>query len=80
MFLIHFFKKQKLLDFCCQELEALSELLGADLSTLYHQDNPRESINIDKKPYVYVNFPSLKVAQEIQKRSILIKQIIDVFS
>jgi hypothetical protein len=35
-------------------------------------------INIQKNPLVYVNLPSEEVANKIVKRSILIKEIIDV--
>ena len=65
VFLVKFFKKQKLIDFCCQELEALSQMFGADLENFYCEKNPRDEIDVDKRPYVFINLPSLEAAQQI---------------
>lgn len=80
-YLVHFFKKWKYLDFCLPELESLAEMHGADISTLYDETtNARASIDMKKSTLVYVNLPSDEVARQIQSRSIMIKEIIDVFS
>jgi len=40
---------------------------------------PKEKLtNIQKNPLIYVNLPSEEIATKIVKRSILIKEIIDV--
>jgi len=65
VFLVHFLKKWKYLDFCLPELEALADMHGVTPATLYHERNPRASIDIKKSPMVYVNLPSEGVAQQI---------------
>lgn len=42
VFLVHFLKKWKYLDFCLPELESLAGLFGVKASTLYHEKNPKE--------------------------------------
>ena len=80
VFLVHFLKKWKYLDFCLPELEALAEMNGVNLNKLYHERTPRNAIDIKQTPYVFVNLPSENVAKNIVGRSILIKEIINVLS
>lgn len=77
-YLVHFLKKFKYLDFCLQELESISEMYGVKPEKLYAQ--PKDNLNMMKSPLVYVNLPSEEVATKIVKRSVLIKEIIDVIS
>lgn len=78
-YLVHFIKKYKYLDFCLNELESLADMHGIKRDKLFVQ--PKETLtNIYKNPLVYVNLPSEEVANKIVKRSILIKEIIDVSS
>lgn len=65
VFLVHFLKKWKYLDFCLPELEALADMHGVPPCALYHAQNPRSLIDIKKSPMVYVNLPSEGVAQQI---------------
>ena len=62
-YLVHFFKKWKYLDFCLPELEALAEMYGTNLNTMYDNVNPRSAIDMKKNSCVYVHLPSDKVAQ-----------------
>ena len=80
MFLVHFLKKWKHLDFCLPELEALSELFGVPTADLYNERTPKESMDIKASPYVYVNLPNELLARQIQERSVLIKEILSVLS
>lgn len=80
VFLVHFLKKWKYLDFCLPELEALADMHGVPPNALYHEKNPRECLDIKKSPMVYVHLPSESVAREISSRSVLIKEIINVLS
>ena len=79
-YLVHFFKKFKYLDFCLNELEALARMFGTDLATLYHHSNPRPTLDMNRSTMVYVNLPNDHVAQKIQERSVLIKEILNVFA
>ena len=65
MFLVHFLKKWKYLDFCLPELEALAEMNGISLDNLYHEKTPRDQVDIKKAPYVYVNLPDEQAAKRI---------------
>ena len=65
VFLVHFLKKFKYISFCLPELEALADMHGVSPLDLYHERNPRSSIDIDKSNMVYVNLPNEKVAREI---------------
>lgn len=51
-------------------------MYGVTKDKLYVE--PRESLNPDKNPAVFVNLPSDEVADLIVKRSAVIKEIIDV--
>lgn len=56
-------------------------MYGADVKSLYDEAvNPRASIDMKKSTLVYVNLPSDEVARQIQSRSIMIKEILDVYS
>lgn len=94
-YLVHFIKKFKYLDFCLPEIESLVTMycpgaLGSwapgtpypCLNTLRERLYciPRDQINIAKHPLAYVNLPSEAIANQIVKRSILIKEVIDVIS
>ena len=78
VFLVHFFKKFKYLDFCLPELESLAEINGIHAKDLYNNKTPKQNFDIKDNPCIYVNLPSEEVAKNIVKRSILIKEIIDV--
>ena len=80
VFLVHFLKKWKYLDFCLPELESLAEMFGVKAQQLYHHQNPKESLNIKDSPFVYVNLPNTQIAQQVQERSVLIKEFINVLS
>ena len=80
VFLVHFVKKYKWLDFCLPELEALADLNGVNMKTLYHERNPKPSIDVKLSPMVYVNLPNEEVARSIVARSVLIKEIINPLS
>lgn len=80
VFLVHFVKKYKWLDFCLPELEALADLNGVNMSNLYHESNPKTTIDVKQSPCIYVNLPNEEVARSIQSRSILIKEIINPLS
>ena len=60
--MVHFFKKHKYLDFCLNELEALADMGGVNIGGIYHERNPRDKININISPCIYVNLPNAKVA------------------
>lgn len=77
-FLVHFIKKFKYLDFCLAELESLSDMHGIKKDQLYVE--PRDTLNVQKNPLVYVNMPNEEVAKKIVDRAILIKEVIDVIS
>jgi hypothetical protein len=88
--LVHFIKKFKYLDFCLPEFESLVSMycypsalhrptFYALRDQIYCQ--PRDTINVMRHPCVYVNLPGgLAFADKIVKRSILIKEVIDVIS
>ena len=78
--MVHFFKKWKYLDFCLNELESLAQMNGASLANLYHPRNQKKDIDLKKNPCVFVNLPSESVAQKIQSRSVMIKEIINVLA
>jgi len=63
VFLVHFFKKWKYLDFCLPELEALADMHGIRAAALYHEKNPRNSLDMKASPCVYVNLPNEQVAR-----------------
>lgn len=79
-YLVHFFKKWKYLDFCLPEFESLATMYGANLDTLYDKRNEKASIDVKVSPCIYVNLPNDKVAGQIQARSVMIKEIINVLS
>ena len=89
--LVHFIKKFKYLDFCLPEFESLVNLYCYTLQgkpqpsftalreQLYCQ--ARDTINVQRHPCVYVNMPcNNEVMDKIVKRSILVKEVIDVIS
>lgn len=78
-YLVHFIKKFKYLDFCLNELESLADLHGVKRHQLF-TESKEFLTNIQKNPLVFVNLPSEDIATKIVKRSILIKEIIDVNS
>ena len=80
MFLVHFLKKWKYLDFCLPELESLAGMCGVNPVSLYNEKTPKAKVDIKKSPYVYVNLPSVEAAKQIQSRSVLIGEILNVFS
>jgi tRNA (guanine10-N2)-methyltransferase len=55
-------------------------MFGTDMNTLYPDVNPKHSIDMKKNPCVYVNLPSDQVANQIQERSVLIKEVLNVLS
>ena len=71
-FLVHFLKKWKYLDFCLGELEALAEMNGVKKEELYANNIDTTKIDLKMAPYVYINLPSVDIAQKIQERSVLI--------
>ena len=77
-YLVHFLKKFKYLDFCLNELESLASMHGVPRHTLFQ--TPKESHDVHKNPLVYVNLPNDQVASSMLTRSILIKEVIDVYS
>ena len=78
VYLVHFRKHMQHIDFCLQELEALANLNGVTVDKLYAQDP--SNIDVKVNPTVYVNLPSVEICKSIVSRSILIKEIIDVFA
>jgi hypothetical protein len=95
-YLVHFIKKFKYLDFCLPELESLASIfipgaLGAwppgrkypCYVTLRERlyCSPREDISIARHPMAYVNLPEDPAfIDRIVKRSILVKEVVDVIS
>ena len=77
-YLVHFRQHWKLLDFCLQELESLADKNGVTKEQLYVNDP--NSFDPKVNPTVYVRLPSDEVCKKIAARSVLIKEIIDVFS
>jgi len=75
---VHFRQHWKHLDFARQELEALADMHGISKEELFVSDPAL--IDMKVNPTVYVNLPSDEVCKAIVTRSILIKEIIDVFS
>ena len=66
------------MSFCFQELESLAKIFGVPKSMLYANNQGERPVqNTSKLPYVRVNLPSEDHARLINKRSILIKDIID---
>ena len=65
VFLVHFVKKYKWLDFCLPELEALADMNGISVQNLYNERNPRNTLDVGKSPLVYINLPNEQVAQRI---------------
>jgi hypothetical protein len=80
VFLVHFLKKWKYLEFCLPELEALAGMCGVNPTSLYNEKTPKNGIDIKASPYVYVNLPNVEAAKQIQSRSVLIGEILNVFS
>ena len=88
-FLVHFIKKFKYLDFCLPEFESLVSMTVQGRAPYHNFPSlrehlycqPRDSLNIPRHPCAYVNLPGgAKTAQQLIKRSILIKEVIDVIS
>ena len=59
-------------------MEALANLNGIPVNELYAEDPTKINLNIN--PTVYVNLPNTEICKKIVSRSILIKEIIDVFA
>ena len=78
VYLVHFRKHWQHLDFCLQEIESLADMHGIKREQLYASD-PAE-FNPKVNPTIYVRLPSQDVCKQIVARSILIKEIIDVFA
>ena len=78
VYLVHFRKHYQHIDFCLQELEALANMHGVPADQLYAQDMTGVDLNVN--PMVFVNLPSVDICRKIVSRSILIKEIIDVFA
>ena len=92
--LIHFIKKFQYLDFCLNEFESLVSMSCPPAASIMGRKypcmatlrealycHPRESLNVHKHPFAYVNLPGGEAsARELVKRSILIKEVIDVIS
>lgn len=76
-YLVHFRQHLKHLDFARQELEALAEMHGVRKEDLFVSAT---SSDLKLNPTTYVRLPNDEVCRQILKRSILIKEIIDVFS
>ena len=66
------------MDFARQELESLAELYGVAKETLFVRDAALLDMKVN--PTVYVRLPNDDVCKKIVARSVLIKEIIDVFS
>ena len=79
-YLVHFRKQWKYLDFCLQELEALADLFGQVNPKDLYLDDPRGSFDPKVNPTTFIRLPSDEVARQIVGRSILIKEIIDVYA
>lgn len=77
-YLVHFRKNLNFIDFCLQELEALADMHGITKEKLYAEDPT--SKDIVKSPFIFVYLPSVEVCTKIVNRSIMIREIIDVFS
>ena len=78
VYLVHFRKHYQHIDFCLQELEALANMHGVSADQIYAQDMTGIDLNVN--PMVFVNLPSVDICRKIVSRSILIKEIIDVFA
>jgi len=81
VYLVHFRKFLQHIDFCLQELEALASLCGVtDLDKLYVEGIKKaHEQNLDRNAAVFIRLPSEEVVKQIVGRSIMIKEIIDVF-
>ena len=77
-YLVHFRQHWKHLDFARQELESLAEMHGITKELLFVSDPALLDMKVN--PTVYVNLPGDQICREIVSRSILIKEIIEVFS
>eukprot|EP00347_Sterkiella_histriomuscorum_P019828 403340145 len=78
IYVVHFIKKQKYIDFAKNELEALAEMFGVKTQELYVY--PEKVINIDIDPMIYVYLPSEEIAKNIVKRSVMIQEILLEFA
>ena len=78
VYLVHFRQHWKHLDFARQELESLAEMFGVARDQLFVDDVA--TLDMKVNPTVYVRLPSDEVCRQILTRSILIKEIIDVFA
>lgn len=77
-YLVHFRQHWKYLDFARQELESLASMHGVSKDELFVRDPALLDMKVN--PTVYINLPSDQVCKQILARSVLIKEIIDVFS
>ena len=77
-YLVHFRQHVKYFDFAWQEVESLASMHGVSREQLFVNDPAL--VNLKINPTVYVNLPSDEVCKQIVARSVLIKEIIDVFS
>ena len=77
-YLVHFRQHVKYFDFAWQEVESLASMHGVPRDQLFVNDPAL--VNLKINPTVYVNLPSDEVCKQIVARSVLIKEIIDVFS
>ncbi|CDW74335.1 trna (guanine-n2)-methyltransferase homolog [Stylonychia lemnae] len=66
LYLVHFIKKYKYLDFVLNELESIAEIFGVSKENLYQQS--RDSINIHKNPLVFGQGDSIEsMLQNLKK-------------
>ena len=77
-YLVHFRQHIKFFDFAKQELESLAGLYGVSKEQLYV--NSDAIFDLKENPTIYVYLPGDETCHQIMSRSVLIKEIIDVFS
>jgi hypothetical protein len=86
VYLVHFRRHIPMIDFCLPELEALVSIFGlkVDRTELYVESwETLKNRNLVEDPTVYIRLPAAgaeKLCKELLSRSILIKEIVDVFA
>lgn len=74
-YIVHFRKHEKLMDFAVQELQSLASLFKVPVDSLF----PQKPENLKQNPLVWVCLQSDQQCKQIMTRSIMIKDIIQVF-